>query len=101
LLFLREVQQLSELRIPFSSYYIVNSSSEEFSLLPKHFHLTPQQVALCKDIRRRGKNKVLTTSVLIQRDRGFRVQYFVPDPLLLAMFQTRTRVDFALLIDPD
>lgn len=54
----REDCQLSELGIPFSSHHIVNSSPEEFLLLQKHFQLTRHQISLCKDIRRRGKNKV-------------------------------------------
>ena len=50
-----------ELGVPFSAAYIVNSAPEEFLLLQRRFLLNRQQLALCKDIRRRGKNKVSTT----------------------------------------
>ena len=49
-----------ELGVPFSAAYIVNSAPEEFLLLQRRFLLNRQQLALCKDIRRRGKNKVST-----------------------------------------
>jgi hypothetical protein len=61
----RDDQLLGELGVPFSAEYIINSAPEEFLLLQKRFILTRQQLALCKDIRRRGKNKVRPFSLAI------------------------------------
>jgi hypothetical protein len=54
----REERQLIEHGIPFSAHHIINSSAEEFTLLQSNFQLNAEQVTLCRDIRRRGKNKV-------------------------------------------
>lgn len=46
------------LKVPFSNELIVNLPVEEFNHLLASFQLDKEQLALVKDIRRRGKNKV-------------------------------------------
>uniref|UniRef100_H3CBV1 Endoplasmic reticulum membrane sensor NFE2L1 n=1 Tax=Tetraodon nigroviridis TaxID=99883 RepID=H3CBV1_TETNG len=46
------------LKVPFSNELIVNLPVEEFNELLASFQLNEEQLALIKDIRRRGKNKV-------------------------------------------
>ena len=48
-----------KLNIPFRVNYIINCSMEEFSELLNNRGLNRGQSNLCRDIRRRGKNKVL------------------------------------------
>ena len=48
------------LRLPITVMDIINLPMDEFNdLLSKH-ELTEEQLTLCRDIRRRGKNKVCT-----------------------------------------
>lgn len=46
------------LKVPFSNELIINLPVEEFNDLLASFQLNEKQLALIKDIRRRGKNKV-------------------------------------------
>lgn len=46
------------LKVPFSNELIINLPVEEFNDLLASFQLNEEQLALIKDIRRRGKNKV-------------------------------------------
>ena len=47
------------MRLPITVMDIINLPMDEFNdLLSKH-ELTEEQLTLCRDIRRRGKNKVL------------------------------------------
>ena len=49
------------LRLPITVMDIINLPMDEFNdLLSKH-ELTEEQLTLCRDIRRRGKNKVCAT----------------------------------------
>lgn len=55
----RDERKARELGIAFSIDEIINLPMDEFNdLLSKH-DLTEEQLNLCRDIRRRGKNKVL------------------------------------------
>ncbi|XP_062875174.1 endoplasmic reticulum membrane sensor NFE2L1a [Trichomycterus rosablanca] len=57
-LFTRDEKRARALKIPFSTDRIINLPVEEFNeLLAKH-RLSEAQLALIRDIRRRGKNKV-------------------------------------------
>lgn len=51
-------QRARALKVPFSNELIVNLPVEEFNDLLASFQLNEEQLALIKDIRRRGKNKV-------------------------------------------
>ncbi|XP_069763176.1 endoplasmic reticulum membrane sensor NFE2L1b isoform X2 [Narcine bancroftii] len=54
----RDERRARALKIPFSNDKIINLPVDEFNeLLSKH-HLTEAQLALIRDIRRRGKNKL-------------------------------------------
>ncbi|XP_029015094.1 endoplasmic reticulum membrane sensor NFE2L1a isoform X2 [Betta splendens] len=54
----RDERRAQTLKIPFSSELIVNLPVEEFNDLLTNRQLSEEQVALIKDIRRRGKNKI-------------------------------------------
>merc|ERR1712015_107120 len=47
-----------KMNLPFSVYDIINSPVDTFSEMLGRPGLTPEQSQICKDIRRRGKNKV-------------------------------------------
>ena len=48
-----------KLKIPFSINQIIDSAVEDFNALLHKYPLSSRQMNLVKDIRRRGKNKVL------------------------------------------
>lgn len=57
---------LRQFNIPLTLYDITQSSTEEYN---RHLacltHLTAEQIHVIKDIRRRGKNKVLNKKIFI------------------------------------
>ncbi|XP_055512883.1 endoplasmic reticulum membrane sensor NFE2L1b isoform X2 [Leucoraja erinacea] len=54
----RDERRARALKIPFTNDKIVNLPVDEFNELLKKAHLTEPQLALIRDIRRRGKNKL-------------------------------------------
>ena len=58
--FTRDERAAKNLNIPFSIQYIINCSMEEFTDILDNKSLENEQINLCRDIRRRGKNKVNT-----------------------------------------
>ena len=54
----RDERQARELELPFTAKHVITCSMEEFCDLLNARGLNEAQVALCRDIRRRGKNKV-------------------------------------------
>lgn len=56
--FSRDEWQAQTMKIPFSNELIVNLPVEEFNNLMTNYKLNEDQVALIRDIRRRGKNKI-------------------------------------------
>ncbi|XP_032890868.1 endoplasmic reticulum membrane sensor NFE2L1 isoform X3 [Amblyraja radiata] len=54
----RDERRARVLKIPFTNDKIVNLPVDEFNELLKKAHLTEPQLALIRDIRRRGKNKL-------------------------------------------
>ena len=54
----RDERAVKNLNIPFSVQYIINCSMEEFTDILNNKSLDNEQINLCRDIRRRGKNKV-------------------------------------------
>ena len=54
----RDERKARQLGIPFSLSDLIDSPMEEFNTMMSNTKLTEEQVALCRDIRRRGKNKV-------------------------------------------
>lgn len=54
----RDVKKAQELKIPFSFERIIEAPVEEFNDMITKTKLTEQQMAMMRDIRRRGKNKV-------------------------------------------
>lgn len=54
----RDKQRSQSLKIPFSNELIVHLPVEDFSDLLSSYQLTDEQLALARDIRRRGKNKI-------------------------------------------
>ena len=62
----RDERKASGARLPINCHDIINLPMDEFNdLLSKH-ELTEEQLTLCRDIRRRGKNKVKSTSLFIK-----------------------------------
>ena len=56
----RDERRALALSLPISCHEIINLPMDEFNdLLSKH-ELSEEQLTLCRDIRRRGKNKVCT-----------------------------------------
>ena len=63
----RDAKKARAYGIPFSLREIIDSSMEKFNDLVSNSGLTDQQMTLCRDIRRRGKNKVgRPKSLLVQ-----------------------------------
>ncbi|KAM3597450.1 uncharacterized protein V6R79_004723 [Siganus canaliculatus] len=54
----RDEKRARVLKIPFSNELIVNLPVEDFNDLLASFQLSEEQLALIRDIRRRGKNKI-------------------------------------------
>ena len=55
------------MRLPISVMDIINLPMDEFNdLLSKH-ELTEEQLTMCRDIRRRGKNKVIFMYIYYKR----------------------------------
>ena len=55
----RDERQVLEKNIPFNLLEIIHTPMEKFTDLLSSQDLTEEQVNICRDIRRRGKNKVL------------------------------------------
>ena len=60
----RDERAAKNLNIPFSVQYIINCSMEEFTDILNNKSLDNEQINLCRDIRRRGKNKVNTKEII-------------------------------------
>ena len=56
--FTRDERAAKNLNIPFSIQYIINCSMEEFTDILSNKILDNEQINMCRDIRKRGKNKV-------------------------------------------
>ncbi|XP_018413566.1 PREDICTED: nuclear factor erythroid 2-related factor 2 [Nanorana parkeri] len=56
--FTRDEQRAKALNVPFSIHKIVNLPVDDFNVLMSKHQFTDAQLALIRDIRRRGKNKV-------------------------------------------
>ena len=54
----RDEKAAKNLNIPYTVNFIINCSMEEFADILSNNSLDSAQTALCRDIRRRGKNKV-------------------------------------------
>ncbi|KAM4597853.1 endoplasmic reticulum membrane sensor NFE2L1a [Polymixia lowei] len=54
----RDERRARTLKVPFSNEVIVNMPVEEFNELLANYRLNEEQLALIRDIRRRGKNKM-------------------------------------------
>merc|ERR1719365_314076 len=54
----RDELKAKKMKLPFTVYDIINSPVDTFSEMLARPGLTSDQVKLCRDIRRRGKNKV-------------------------------------------
>jgi len=54
----RDEKAAKNLNIPYSVSYIINCSMEEFNDILNNKSLANEQIGLCRDIRRRGKNKI-------------------------------------------
>ena len=54
----RDERKVRQYGLPITCSQIIDSSMEEFNELLTRHSMTEEQVTLCRDIRRRGKNKV-------------------------------------------
>ena len=54
----RDEKKALELGVPFAIHDIVNLPMDEFNDMLSRHELNEEQLNLCRDIRRRGKNKV-------------------------------------------
>ena len=55
----RDERVAQNLNIPYSVQFIINCSIEEFNDILNNKSLDNEQISLCRDIRRRWKNKVI------------------------------------------
>ena len=53
----RDERAARDLNIPYTIQFIINCSMEEFNDILNNKTLVNEQINLCRDIRRRGKNK--------------------------------------------
>ena len=60
----RDERKVRQNGLPLSCSQIIDSSMEEFNDLLTRHTLTEEQTALCRDIRRRGKNKVRSMFII-------------------------------------
>ena len=54
----RDEKMAKKMNLPFSTWEVINSPVDTFSEMLGRPGLTSEQAKLCRDIRRRGKNKV-------------------------------------------
>ena len=54
----RDERLVMELRIPFTVNDIIEKPMDQFNDLLARVDITEEQINVCRDIRRRGKNKV-------------------------------------------
>jgi predicted DNA-binding protein len=55
---------VKDMRIPITVREIIEKPMEEFNDLLTRKDITEEQINICRDIRRRGKNKVRKTKLL-------------------------------------
>ena len=55
----RDEKAAKYLNIPYSVQFIITCSMEEFNDILNNKSLDNEQISLCRNIRRRGKNKVI------------------------------------------
>jgi predicted DNA-binding ArsR family transcriptional regulator len=55
----RDEKPAKNLNIPYSVQFIITCSMEEFNDILNNKSLDNEQISLCRNIRRRGKNKVI------------------------------------------
>ena len=61
----QDEEALHQFNIPLSLYDITQSSTEDYNRhLGRLSHLNAEQIHIIKDIRRRGKNKVISRGLL-------------------------------------
>jgi hypothetical protein len=63
----RDERLVKEMRIPLTVREIIEKPMEEFNDLLTRKDITEEQINICRDIRRRGKNKVRNTSKLLSK----------------------------------
>jgi hypothetical protein len=61
----RDERKVRQNGLPLSCSQIIDSSMEEFNDLLTRHTMTEEQTALCRDIRRRGKNKVRSILIIL------------------------------------
>jgi hypothetical protein len=62
----QDEETLHRYNIPLTLYDITQSSTEEYNRHLAHLnHLSPEQIHIIKDIRRRGKNKVFSILLIV------------------------------------
>ena len=88
----RDERRALALSLPISCHDIINLPMDEFNdLLSKH-ELSEEQLTLCRDIRRRGKNKVKTNEKKMRLTQKFAKNenpQFLPNPAdILTIFPT-------------
>ena len=54
----RDEKMAKKMNLPFSTWEVINSPVDAFAEMLARPGLTSEQAKLCRDIRRRGKNKV-------------------------------------------
>ena len=60
----RDERKVRQYGLPMTCSQIIDSSMEEFNELLTRHSMTEEQMSLCRDIRRRGKNKVNIVHIL-------------------------------------
>jgi hypothetical protein len=80
-----------DMRIPLTVREIIEKPMEEFNDLLTRKDITEEQVNICRDIRRRGKNKVRNTSKLLSMSPSTKILFFKLHPnVLYSRLQLKT-----------
>ena len=61
----RDERKVRQYGLPLTCSQIVDSSMEEFNDLLTSHSMTEEQISICRDIRRRGKNKVKSKLLML------------------------------------
>ena len=90
----RDERKVRRYGLPLSCSEIIDSSMEEFNDLLTRHTMTEEQISLCRDIRRRGKNKVIFNQYdILFHSQAFHIGYrsFYPPPRHLVSWENIVR----------
>ena len=87
----RDERKARDIGIPFSIAEIINLPMDEFNDMLSRHELNEEQLSLCRDIRRRGKNKVGASVIRGGRQQPIKVANFINLAKFLTLYPNSDR----------